>query len=398
MAIDIRKISNGARPVRSVYQHGHYCVRAFRSFMIYPIYSYFLIFIIYLQIMDLILYFKIRSRGPFYLSITTINHTNLDEFHQKMTETSYNNHIFDSLSIKKIMVGPITHYVQSPLAEYVESNLHFTYYFPSISANAISIFHCCLSLISIKIFSSGSLFRRRIGVLIFECRSFLDCLDGVIFRAHAKNSHYKSYHGGLGFYVDALSDVLGGTCLIIGCLLYFYKQRPFRSITQQVSRSLSTRLSRSSDTENEEIDLIILNIDDEQKIPSINDINTNLLETKGRIFIYLGLFTIRYSLAAIFWDRNVQAYEDLLDSYKDKSQQQTLQLTILHSPLTILIFYLWRYLCALSIQDYLLIAIFFDRTWEFIQKTNMLGWISLLITIFFTELHVNQIRSLYYIL
>ncbi|CAF4084157.1 unnamed protein product, partial [Rotaria sp. Silwood2] len=291
-----------------------------------------------------------------------------------------------------------THYVQSPLAEYVESNLHFTYYFPSISANAISIFHCCLSLISIKFFSSGSLFRRRIGVLIFECRSFLDCLDGVIFRAHAKNSHYKSYHGGLGFYVDALSDVLGGTCLIIGCLLYFYKQRPFRSITQQVSRSLSTRLSRSSDTENEEIDLIILNIDDEQKIPSINDINTNLLETKGRIFIYLGLFTIRYSLAAIFWDRNVQAYEDLLDSYKDKSQQQTLQLTILHSPLTILIFYLWRYLCALSIQDYLLIAIFFDRTWEFIQKTNMLGWISLLITIFFTELHVNQIRSLYYIL
>ncbi|CAF0793199.1 unnamed protein product [Rotaria sp. Silwood1] len=370
MVIDIRRLSNGTGPVRSVYQHGHFCVRAFHLFLTYPIYSCFLLVIIYLEIMDTILYFQIRSRGPLDLNTATINHTNFDKFHQTITEALNDTHMFNALSIKKIMVGPITQYVRAPLAEYVESNLHFTYYFPLISANAISIFHCCLSLISIKFFSSESLYQRRIGVLIFEIRTFLDDLDGVVFRAHAKNSHYKSYHGGLGFYVDALSDVLGGTCLMIGCLLYFYKQRPIRSITHQISRSLSTRLSRSSDTENEETDVIILNMDDEPKIPSVNDINTNILETKGRIFISLSLFTLRYSLAAIFWDRDVQAYESLLDSYKDKSQQQALQLAILHSPLTILIFYLWRYLCALSIQDYLVIAIFFDRTWTIIEMEN----------------------------
>jgi len=106
-------------------------------------------------------------------------------------------------------------------------------------------------------------------------------------------------------------------------------------------------------------------------------------------------FSFRYLLAAIFWDRNVHAYEDLLDSKPDTLQQQALQLSTLHSPLSILIFYLWRYLCALSIQDYLLFAIFIDRTWEFIQKTTRISWCVLLLTIFLTELHINQIRSLF---
>ena len=48
----------------------------------------------------------------------------------------------------------------------------------------------------------------------------------------------------------------------------------------------------------------------------------NLLETKKRIFISLSLFSLRYSLAGMFWDRNVHAYEDLLDSYTDKTKQQ----------------------------------------------------------------------------
>ncbi|CAF3733899.1 unnamed protein product [Rotaria sordida] len=274
MVIDIRKISNGAGLARPAFQHGHFYVRTFHLFIAYSIYSYFLLLIIYLQIMDIILYFKIRSRGSLDLNVITItNHTNLNKFHQKTTETSNDNHIFNSLSIKKNdgwTNFSETQYVRSLSAEYVESNLHFTYYFPSISANIISIFHCFLSLISIKFFSSELLFQRRIGILIFEFRNFLDCLDGVVFRARIKNSHYKSYHDNFGFYIDSLSDVFGGICLIIGCLLYFYKQRPFRSIIHQVNQSLSTRLSRSNDNENEEIDLIILNIDDEQKKNTIN--------------------------------------------------------------------------------------------------------------------------------
>ena len=47
------------------------------------------------------------------------------------------------------------------------------------------------------------------------------------------------------------SDILGGTCLIIGCLFYFFKQRPFRSITRR------TRVKSSSSTEMKKLILMI---------------------------------------------------------------------------------------------------------------------------------------------
>jgi hypothetical protein len=97
MVADIRKISNGTGSARSVYQHRHFCVRTFHLLIAYPVYSCFLLFLIYLQIMDIILYFKIRSRGPFDLNIFTIN--------QKLSEISNDIYIFNSLPIKKIMIG-----------------------------------------------------------------------------------------------------------------------------------------------------------------------------------------------------------------------------------------------------------------------------------------------------
>ena len=92
MVVDVRKLSNGAGPARPVYQHGHFCVRAFHRLLSYPIYSLFIFFLIYLQIMDIILYYKIRSRGPLDFSALPSNNT------QKPSHTV---HIFEPLQSKK---------------------------------------------------------------------------------------------------------------------------------------------------------------------------------------------------------------------------------------------------------------------------------------------------------
>lgn len=173
-----------------------------------------------------------------------------------------------------------------------------------------------------KFFASESLSRRRMGVVIFQFRTFLDCLDGVVFRAHAHSKRYKSHYGNFGYYVDAVSDILGGTCLILGCLFYFYKQRPFRSSPSRTNLCLS---SSASDGGSEETDMTMLNLEDDQSssrmhspttttTTTTNNTDNNLLETKRTIFMTLLFFSIRYSLAAMFWDRDVHAYEDLLDS------------------------------------------------------------------------------------
>ena len=117
------------------------------------------------------------------------------------------------------MMAQGTHYLRSPLAELVENSLGFSELFPFVGPNAISVTHCVLSVLSIKYLTHDSLFWRQIGVGLFQFRNFLDSFDGVIYRAHAKKSTYKSHYGSLGYFVDAFSDVFGGLCLI-GCYLF----------------------------------------------------------------------------------------------------------------------------------------------------------------------------------
>ncbi len=102
MMVDVRKLSHGAFPARPVYQHAHFCVRAFHLLISYPGYSLFIFFLIYIQIMDIRLYFKIRSRGStdFTSSNTRLNQTNT-------LEVTHTIHIFDPLPIKKMMIEPM---------------------------------------------------------------------------------------------------------------------------------------------------------------------------------------------------------------------------------------------------------------------------------------------------
>ena len=109
MIVDVRKLSNGAGASRPVYQHVHFCVRAFHLLIFHPGYSLFIFFVVYLQMMDVILYFKIRSRPPLdYNSLTAaINQTTLQSVTEHMRRRSSETHIFDPLPIKKIMVASV---------------------------------------------------------------------------------------------------------------------------------------------------------------------------------------------------------------------------------------------------------------------------------------------------
>ena len=75
-------------------QYGHFCLRILQRLVANPVYTCFLLFIIYLSIMEFILYFHIRTRDLF------------DEGSLKTNKTITNGHIFSSLSVKEIMVGP----------------------------------------------------------------------------------------------------------------------------------------------------------------------------------------------------------------------------------------------------------------------------------------------------
>jgi hypothetical protein len=142
-------------------------------------------------------------------------------------QDAINPSIFSPLPVKKLMMADATHYIRSPIAELLEKIFGFSTIFPFITANSISLFHCVLSIVSVKFLVDDSLFWRQIGVVIFQFRNFLDSFDGVIYRAHANSATYKSHYGSIGYFVDAFSDVFGGLCLIGSLCIYFLKHRPF---------------------------------------------------------------------------------------------------------------------------------------------------------------------------
>ena len=88
-------------------------------------------------------------------------------------------------TVKLRMLDHFGHYIYLPFCTW------FDHYFrissiPWMSPNVVTAVHWCLAAISGGLFASSSLNVRRMGVVMFECRSMLDIMDGVIYRAQSK--------------------------------------------------------------------------------------------------------------------------------------------------------------------------------------------------------------------
>lgn len=270
---------------------------------------------VYFIVMDIKLFHHAKTRGP-YSGIKPSK--NLSKFGLgDIKNKKYS--LFWPLPVKKIMMAEATHFIRSPIAEFVEHGLGFSNLFPFISANFISITHCILSVVTIKFLMHDSLFWRQIGVAVFQFRNFLDSFDGVIFRVHANKTAYTSHYGSLGYYVDAFSDVFGGICLVGSIALYLLKNRPpKKSLTRcfwladdlvesgsTIEKSALTRSTSSDDLFNN----LAVNSNLRNKSPK-----EGIHATKITILTSVALLGIRIAVSAFFWDKSVRAYQDLLDS------------------------------------------------------------------------------------
>lgn len=102
-----------------------------------------------------------------------------------------------------------------------------------------------------------------------------------------------------------------------------------------------------------------IDMDSDRECERINHVRA----TRQQVFATLALLGLRIGISAIFWDRSVKNYQDLVDTVPSSMAQQQLQVSISESNLTIIIWILWRQLNALTLQDILLAAVFVDKTW-----------------------------------
>lgn len=86
------------------------------------------------------------------------------------------------ITVKAVLLDHTNLYVFAPLVTIVDKILKVSEV-SWITPNSISFFHVFIAILSGKCISTDSLSYRRLGVLLFELRTFLDDMDGHVARA-----------------------------------------------------------------------------------------------------------------------------------------------------------------------------------------------------------------------
>lgn len=221
---------------------------------------------------------------------------------------------FKPLSMKLLMTDPCNHYIMGPSAEYFDEITNFSKVFYFITPNMISITHVIISLISAKLVSSESLGTRRLAVVLYQFRSWLDDLDGVVFRSHSNTKGtYQSNHNTFGYYVDIYSDIIGGVFLMIGILFYLWKAllpaNGGKSYTPLPMTKSDNGPSSpvTSNSPNRKFNFSILNV-----FSSSHE--RAMILTKRSIFLKVLSVGLLTAAASGTWDKCVERYTELFQT------------------------------------------------------------------------------------
>ena len=231
-----------------------------------------------------------------------------------------------------------------------------------ITPNIISVSHVFIAMVSARCISSSTLAYQRIGVVLFEFRTFLDDFDGHVARIRKNLRGELSEIGTTGYYVDGICDALGTTALLIAIFVFLKNNPPRRGY---VKLSLSFGVSESGDNVN-------------YKIP------TRILV---RTIIF---FSIQLILNSIAWNRYIAFYQE---SLRITSLDDDKKLLVFKSVQFFAISYLWRLINVHSETHLLLLAIFCDKLWEFLTRMVFFGFLLLALGVCVTELHVYQVMN-----
>ena len=169
----------------------------------------------------------------YYITMDIITYVTIQNttFTDQSRGESYS--MFKPLSAKLVMSDHTNHYFMVPTSELFDELTRFSKVFFFITPNMVTITHFVLALVAAKFVSSENLRTRRIAVVIYEFRIWLDSLDGVIYRSHANDPVYKSNKSTLGYYMDTTLDVLGGVAFNMGVLFFLFKGAPMICKTQE---------------------------------------------------------------------------------------------------------------------------------------------------------------------
>ncbi|KAJ8298142.1 hypothetical protein KUTeg_024673 [Tegillarca granosa] len=225
---------------------------------------------------------------------------------------------FHPMSIKFLMNDHVSHYVNGPTNYWFNEITHFSEVFSFITPNVITVVHLCVGFTAAKFISSDCLQTRRIGVLLYEVRSWLDGFDGTVFRAQSGDRVYQSKRKTFGHVFDTFCDSISGTLLCIAIWLYLCKCPPMK---KQDLLPFTDTVDNKYSTGSESLNAKVSNN-----------------RTFWRVFFY-GVGIAAVSMA---WDLSVYHYSSVLQVKMDDPHRTKLQTKAFHSNSTLFVIWMWR--------------------------------------------------------
>ncbi|XP_020295919.1 ceramide phosphoethanolamine synthase [Pseudomyrmex gracilis] len=333
--------------------------------------AFLLLFTLYFIGMDVLLYFRVQN----YDVRPRVNNTLTSPYHSPI---SCDLNPLCTVTVKAMMLDHPNHYVLSPLAALVDDLLGISRFWTWVTPNAISASHVVVAVIGARYVTRSSLSHRRVGVLLFQVRAWLDDLDGHVARTRLNIKGERSDVGSIGYIVDGVCDGLGCIALLIG-IFFFLKRNPNRRAGYE--RLPTTWISLSSPS-----------LSSSSSSPSPH---CTVPSWKSPLYNVL-MVGLHFSLSSIGWNRYITLYQDLLEtdrrdvfliSQEDLYNKQT---AVFRSPSFWSITLAWKLFNFHAMMDYLLLAIFVDRVWEYVR----LAWWQLpavlLLLSLITELHYTN--------
>uniref|UniRef100_A0A6B2ECL2 Ceramide phosphoethanolamine synthase n=1 Tax=Phlebotomus kandelakii TaxID=1109342 RepID=A0A6B2ECL2_9DIPT len=273
------------------------------------------------------------------------------------------------VTVKALMLDHTNHYIFAPMATIFDNIIGFSRS-DFITANAISFFHVFVAIAAGRLVASDSLGYRRMGVVLFQFRTFLDDLDGHVARAKKHVRGERSEIGTAGYYIDGICDGLGCIALMIGVFVYLKNNPPRRGYTQ-LQAILPMTETKSSDS------------------GVIYKVKVTTKKVAKKVLCFSG--QLLFSSTA--WNRYIALYQDMLERPDVTGVQSERQELTFKSQWFFSVAWLWRVFNVHALLHCLLLGIFCDKMWEFLRMIQYAGFVVLLVVICITEMHVLEVQN-----
>lgn len=276
------------------------------------------------------------------------------------------------VTVKALMLDHTNHYLFAPMAAIFDNVVGFSRS-TWVTPNMISFFHVFVAVLAAKLIASDNLGYRRIGVVLFQIRTFLDDLDGHVARAKKNIRGERSEIGSMGYYVDGICDALGCIALMVGIFVHLKNNPPRRGYTQLQS------IIPVSDSKSSESGVIY-------------KVKVTTKKVVRKVLMYSG----QLLLSSTAWNRYIALYQDMLECNDVTPTQYLRQNFIFKSNHFFCIAWMWRILNIHALLHCLLLGIFCDKLWEFLRMIQYAGYVAILVAVCITEMHVLEVQKFIY--